>query len=577
MKIILKRAAKRPGRRIRVTVADAAKWITVKPNGEEHKGTPVKIDGKTGEVLAGMGGKFNGKHISAATKNEQVGAQAVIEHSKAPKKPVKVAVKSKTAPKSAAKPAPSAPAPVTAEVSKESTTPAELPKTLVYGNKDAKNPITLDELADRAHGSYWKKEGYERTYFNNIDNFLKAFGIDIERNHRGRETGFYKNGEEVLKDEYPSGFCEFQKAYWDHVKNEPSPVLKEKLDALKDIGGVSISTVEEPKDITGMAAPGRNRRVIRSLRDVAQKLRRFRRKDIEDYELFGSHNTASRIDHQVKDAYESAPEFIKTAMKMTKEAGESESLAVSRFPPGQRFFVIGKRINTHLGSGVVDDYTDRDAVDNVSNDLPRASDIYGVSDKINNDLSKGLSGSALAQSVEKNGAQKARNEWIKSTGGDASGFERALGDSLGLNDEERAIVLSDGWDKPEALAARMVSVNAHRAGVSDVIALKTLADIAANKKSGGILLEENGKLGLFPGPRQSQQWHDKNTDPKEIGRLVYGLLFSVAARSQKDYAALKTLLPSATAAFEASINDTTGYMHENRKSLYRYGGLTEQY
>ena len=61
---------------------DADKWITVKPNGPENKGTPVKIDSDTGEVKAGMGGKFNGKHISAATKNEQVGAQAKIDHAK---------------------------------------------------------------------------------------------------------------------------------------------------------------------------------------------------------------------------------------------------------------------------------------------------------------------------------------------------------------------------------------------------------------------------------------------------------------------------------------------------------------
>ena len=34
---------------------DADKWITVKPNGGEHNGAHVKIDGETGEVKAGMG------------------------------------------------------------------------------------------------------------------------------------------------------------------------------------------------------------------------------------------------------------------------------------------------------------------------------------------------------------------------------------------------------------------------------------------------------------------------------------------------------------------------------------------
>lgn len=38
------------------------KWITVKPNGEEHKGRPVLLD-DAGKVKAGMGGKFNGQTL----------------------------------------------------------------------------------------------------------------------------------------------------------------------------------------------------------------------------------------------------------------------------------------------------------------------------------------------------------------------------------------------------------------------------------------------------------------------------------------------------------------------------------
>lgn len=49
--------------------ADEDKWITVKPNGKENKGRPVKIDGETGEIKAGMGGKFNGQKISEARKS----------------------------------------------------------------------------------------------------------------------------------------------------------------------------------------------------------------------------------------------------------------------------------------------------------------------------------------------------------------------------------------------------------------------------------------------------------------------------------------------------------------------------
>ncbi|WP_302997097.1 hypothetical protein [Turicimonas muris] len=76
--------------RVPVRFKDGVRWITVKPNGPENKGTPVKLDDRTGEVLAGMGGKFNGRHISAVPeqgKNEQHGAQAVINWSHAPKEP----------------------------------------------------------------------------------------------------------------------------------------------------------------------------------------------------------------------------------------------------------------------------------------------------------------------------------------------------------------------------------------------------------------------------------------------------------------------------------------------------------
>lgn len=43
--------------RVPVRFKDGVKWITVKPNGPENKGTPVKLDDRTGEVLAGMGRK----------------------------------------------------------------------------------------------------------------------------------------------------------------------------------------------------------------------------------------------------------------------------------------------------------------------------------------------------------------------------------------------------------------------------------------------------------------------------------------------------------------------------------------
>lgn len=64
---------------------DGNRWITVHPNGKDNKGTPVKLDEDTGEIKAGMGGKFNGRHISAVPKRgrqEQHGAQAKIDRAR---------------------------------------------------------------------------------------------------------------------------------------------------------------------------------------------------------------------------------------------------------------------------------------------------------------------------------------------------------------------------------------------------------------------------------------------------------------------------------------------------------------
>ena len=50
---------------------DAAEWITVKPNGQNAKGRPVLIDGETGKVLGGMGGKFTGRNIKDVSKRRR--------------------------------------------------------------------------------------------------------------------------------------------------------------------------------------------------------------------------------------------------------------------------------------------------------------------------------------------------------------------------------------------------------------------------------------------------------------------------------------------------------------------------
>ncbi len=49
----------------KVTDAAGDHWITVHPNGPGTKGQPVLLS-KGGEIKGGMGGKFNGLHISSA-------------------------------------------------------------------------------------------------------------------------------------------------------------------------------------------------------------------------------------------------------------------------------------------------------------------------------------------------------------------------------------------------------------------------------------------------------------------------------------------------------------------------------
>lgn len=57
---------------------DKDKWITVHPNGEDAKGSPVLLDDDTGVVKAGMGGKHNGEKINEVRK-DFVGAKTPKE------------------------------------------------------------------------------------------------------------------------------------------------------------------------------------------------------------------------------------------------------------------------------------------------------------------------------------------------------------------------------------------------------------------------------------------------------------------------------------------------------------------
>lgn len=54
--------------KVRRLLAMDSRWITVKPNGAENKGSPVKID-ESGRIEAGMGGKFNGEKINEVRKS----------------------------------------------------------------------------------------------------------------------------------------------------------------------------------------------------------------------------------------------------------------------------------------------------------------------------------------------------------------------------------------------------------------------------------------------------------------------------------------------------------------------------
>ena len=71
-------------------VAMDDKWITVKPNGPNHKGAPVKIDDE-GRIVAGMGGKFNGNKIGEVRKSfngPKTPHKEVLERNKESAKPI---------------------------------------------------------------------------------------------------------------------------------------------------------------------------------------------------------------------------------------------------------------------------------------------------------------------------------------------------------------------------------------------------------------------------------------------------------------------------------------------------------
>lgn len=89
------------GQKHKVIAEDEAKWITVHPNGsgknkagKDIKGRHVLIDGESGKILGGMGGKFTGKPISSISKKAKAAPVKKTKTTKAKAAPAKT-----TAPK----------------------------------------------------------------------------------------------------------------------------------------------------------------------------------------------------------------------------------------------------------------------------------------------------------------------------------------------------------------------------------------------------------------------------------------------------------------------------------------------
>lgn len=89
------------GQKHKVIAEDEAKWITVHPNGsgknkagKDIKGRHILIDGESGKILGGMGGKFTGKPISSISKKAKATPVKKTKTTKAKAAPAKT-----TAPK----------------------------------------------------------------------------------------------------------------------------------------------------------------------------------------------------------------------------------------------------------------------------------------------------------------------------------------------------------------------------------------------------------------------------------------------------------------------------------------------
>lgn len=178
------------------SLVDGERWITVHPNGKENKGSPVKIDGETGEIKAGMGGKFNGQRISEARKsfsgpritqtqrNERNGSSD----------------------------------PVITQTKKEEAK-NDNANTLSAPNTETNGKQRLHDLLEG--GRKWEKGNHSRTYFN-TDDLAKSLGLKFTKDKKNRADSV--SGEDIDNDFTPASANEFYNAlrdiYFDNNRQE---------------------------------------------------------------------------------------------------------------------------------------------------------------------------------------------------------------------------------------------------------------------------------------------------------------------------------------------------------------------
>lgn len=116
-------------------VEDALRWITIHPGKQEDsKGIHVQIEGTTGEIKAGMGGKFTGQKINEIGKNSGK-ADKKQEANEKPKETPKTAEAKKEAPKKNSE----------HSVAKKSQ---DIQKTKEYQAKKQRDALELQKQAD---------------------------------------------------------------------------------------------------------------------------------------------------------------------------------------------------------------------------------------------------------------------------------------------------------------------------------------------------------------------------------------------------------------------------------------------